>query len=291
VEVRPARLLFVLGLLALATGCDRKPPTGPSGPPPGPSAPTSTGPIAFVSDRDGTEQIYLANGDGSAVTRLTSGWAPAWSRDGRRLAFNGAQGIYVINVDGSGLRPVARGSSPAWSPDGRMLVFFSGRGVDVVDVDGSNHRTLYDGGRDPAWSPDGLRIAFIDSLCYGFVDGCLWVMNADGSDPRVIVGTSNVNLRLDWSPDGSEIAYVTMGFNLGVVRADGSGQRLVTGQATHVAWTPDGRLIFTRSPTSEVMAPRRRIFISDGGLERQLIVEAAAPSRPDYSDSQATWRR
>ena len=119
-----SRLLFVLGLLVLATGCDRKPPTGPSGPrAPGPSGPTSTGPIAFVSDRDGTEQIYLANEDGSAVTRLTPGALPAWSRDGQRLAFTNARGIYVINVDGSGLRHLASGWEPDWSPDGRMLVF------------------------------------------------------------------------------------------------------------------------------------------------------------------------
>ena len=60
------------------------PPPGPT--PPGPSA-VSTGPIAFVSTRDGSPYIYLANADGTAATRLTSGEKPAWSRDGRSLAF------------------------------------------------------------------------------------------------------------------------------------------------------------------------------------------------------------
>jgi hypothetical protein len=73
----PTRLLFVLGLLALATGCDGKPPTGPPPSPPPAGEQRSTGPIAFVSDRDGTEQIYLANEDGSTVTRLTPGALPA----------------------------------------------------------------------------------------------------------------------------------------------------------------------------------------------------------------------
>jgi Tol biopolymer transport system component len=76
----------------------------------------STGPIAFVTDRDGTEQIYLANADGSAVRRLTPGAAPAWSRDGQRLAFYRAQEIYVINVDRSGLQHLAGGWEPDWSP-------------------------------------------------------------------------------------------------------------------------------------------------------------------------------
>ena len=161
-----ARLLFVLGLLALATGCEGKPPTGPSDTttPPRAGAQRSTGPIAFVSDRDGIDQIYLANEDGSAVTRLTAGVWPAWSRDGQRLAFSNAQRIYVINVDGSGLRQLASGLEPDWSPDGRFIVFrdmtFS---ISTVEVNGSNQRRLYDSGYGdtaPAWSPDGQRIAF-----------------------------------------------------------------------------------------------------------------------------------
>jgi Tol biopolymer transport system component len=288
----PSRLLFVLGLLVLATGCDRKPPTGPGGPlGPGPSGPTSTGPIAFVSDRDGTEQIYLANEDGSAVTRLTEGVTPAWSRDGQRLAFHRAQEIYVINVDGSGLRRIRRGWDPAWSPDGRMLVFRD-EGIEVMDVDGSNYRLLYDhggyGSFDPAWSPDGQRIVFSVGTYYDCLPLGLWMMNADGSGLQFINcdGESPA-----WSPDSSAIAFVNR-LRIDVSNADGSGQRTrVAGPATDPDWTPDGRLIFTKSSSGGRIGPGQRIFISDGGLERQLIPEAAAPARSSYSDRQATWRR
>ena len=37
--------------------------------------------------------------------------------------------------------------------------------------------------------------------------------------------------------------------------------------------------------------PGRRIFVSEGGVERRQIPEAAAPARPGHSDSQATWER
>ena len=77
-----ARLFVVLGVFVLAAACDRGAPTGPGSTT---TSPASTGPIAFVSDRDGSDQIYLANEDGSAVTRLTEGWTPTWSRDGQRL--------------------------------------------------------------------------------------------------------------------------------------------------------------------------------------------------------------
>ena len=77
------------------------------------------------------------------------------------------------------------------------------------------------------------------------------------------------------------------------MNADGSGERLlVADYATGVDWTPDAPLIFTRSPSGGWAAPGRRVFVSDGGVDRQLIPEVAAPARfPGYSDSQATWLR
>ena len=96
-------------------------------------------------------------------------------------------------------------------------------------------------------------------------------------------------------PPGRRIARKSRSDNRGridVSNADGSGQRTrVAGPATFPDWTPDGRLIFTKSPSGNRYGPGQRIFISDGGLERQLIPEVAAPARPGYSDRQATWRR
>src|SRR5256885_2251960 len=49
------------------------------------------GKIAFTSNRDGNDEIYVMNADGTGVTRLTNDPAsdsqPAWSPDGSRIAF------------------------------------------------------------------------------------------------------------------------------------------------------------------------------------------------------------
>ena len=286
-----AGLAVILGLVACN---ERALPTQPGSPAPGPQPTRSTGPIAFVSDRDGTDQIYLANEDGSNVTPLAIGGEPAWARDGRQLAFHvgGAWAVHVIVVDGSGHRVAASGKSPGWSPDGRSLVFEdwdSEAEIYMVAVDGSNRRPLFDSGGygsfSPTWSPDGSRILFSVGTYVDFHTG-LWTVNADGSDARQFgAGAFFDAWSPAWSPDGSAVAFVSHS-GIELAGADGSGRRLhVAGPVHEPDWTPDGRLIYTKGTYPGPM----RIFITDGGSERQLIPDATAPARAAYRDWHAVW--
>jgi len=139
--------------------------------------PAVTGEIAFTSDRDGTEQIYMMYADGSSPTRLTNGPAnnrnAAWSPDGKRIAFasdcDGNFEIYVMNADGSSPARLtnnpATDDQPAWSPDGKKIAFTSMGEVYVMNADGSSPARLTYSRLDAssagqaAWSPDGSKIA------------------------------------------------------------------------------------------------------------------------------------
>jgi Tol biopolymer transport system component len=102
--------------------------------------------IWFV-EADGTNVRPLANAEGLPITY--AGW-PAWSPDGRQLAFYHANverdGIAVVNADGSGLHTVAERSpvdwdlflgGPDWSPDGKKIVLGGGKTWGFVDASGS----------------------------------------------------------------------------------------------------------------------------------------------------------
>jgi Tol biopolymer transport system component len=126
----------------------------------------------------------------------------------------------------------------------------------VMNVDGNDQRNLTNTSTNdtgPAWSPDGSQIAFMSGCQLRSWDPestCgIYVMNADGSDPRNLTNNSAEDLSPTWSPDGSQIAFASDrdgNSEIYVMNADGSDPRNLTnnsaGDWTPV-WSPDGSQI------------------------------------------------
>jgi len=189
--------------------------------------------IAFTSNRDGDDEIYVMNADGSGLRQLTVNTAfdccPDWSPDGSKLVFNsnwpdGDQDIYVIGSDGTGLINLTNSPgddrNPAWSPDGTRIAFDARRDgqaeIYVMNADGTNQvrlTHLFSAERSPAWHPSGTLIAYdsnqIESQPEAQGDHDIFIMYSDGTNQIRLFDTPGEDRWPAWSPDGQYISFTS----------------------------------------------------------------------------------
>jgi len=248
-----------------------------------PPSPVDDPGILFVSDRDGNDEVYWMELDGTEQVRLTfhpdSDGHPVMGPSGERIAFqrlNSADDydVYVMDRDGSAETRLTssiasdhgRGNfRPVWSPDGSKIAYQgwhdSRNSIFTINPDGTAQTNLTGStpysDAVPVWSPDGEKILFgslRESIDPNQLNEEIFVMNADGSGQTNLSNNPAWDGRKDWSPDGTRIAFDSNrggdDSDIYVMDADGTNLTRLTDDPDdegRPAWSPDGtRIAFRR---------------------------------------------
>jgi TolB protein len=240
---------------------------------------TPDGRVAFVSTRNspGALELHVASADGKSLLQLTRQGGgkdtPAWSPDGRQLAFvwarDGNSDIYVMDSQGGEARRLTDNPNndlhPFWSPDGRQIVFtryMAGARPDdegrlevySMNADGSGEQRLIKATEASyaSPSPNGRHLVYWRSFD-GNAD--IAIADADGSNERRLTKDSGFDGWPSWSPDGTRVAFARRRgeteADIYVVEVETGAETLGMGgegRKTSPKWTPDGKsLIFSRT--------------------------------------------
>ncbi|TRD21664.1 Tol-Pal system beta propeller repeat protein TolB [Palleronia caenipelagi] len=246
-----------------------------------------------VMDYDGANVQYLT--DASSLVL-----APRFSQDGNRVLYtsyeSGFPQIYQMTVGATNKVPLpvpADGMSfaPRYAPDGNTVVFSA-----AINGNTDLYR-LRPGGQAerltsapsietaPSYSPDGSQIVF-ESDRSGTPQ--LYVMPASGGEAqRISFGAGRYGTPV-WSPRGDLIAFTKQNdgrFHIGVMRTDGSNERLLTASFLDEGptWAPNGRvLMFTRESAGANGQPAL-YSVDVSGRNLRKVPTPSAASDPAWS--------
>lgn len=223
-------------------------------------------------------QLIVADADGENARVVLESrqplMSPAWSPDGEWLAYVSFEGrtsaVYVQQVrSGERRRVSARAGingAPAFSPDGRRLALTlsgSGGNLDIYTLDLSTQaltRITDDPAIDtePEWSRDGTALFFTSDRAGG---PQIYRVNLDpGERPRRVSFGSGYNARPRLSPDGRQLAMVTL---------DGGAYRIALQNLDTGAVTVLSRGRFDESPS---FAPNGALLIYSGRERAQGVL-------------------
>ena len=241
--------------------------------------------------------IWVVSTNGGAPIQVTQGGrdnSPAWSPDGKTLAFlsarNGNSQVYLLSMEGGEAKKLTQLSTGAdlfhWSPDGASIAFTSAVYPDCTD-DACNAK------RDEEKEKSKVKAHFYDHLLYRHWDhwsegkrSHLFVIPVNGTSPaRDLTPNANYDVPpeersgpgdFNFSPDSKEICFtavtdkveaISTNGDLFLVPVSGGEVKRITAQQGfdgNPVYSPDGRYIaYHAQLTPGYEADRWRVMLYD----------------------------
>jgi Tol biopolymer transport system component/DNA-binding winged helix-turn-helix (wHTH) protein len=182
--------------------------------------------IVFVSNRSGSDEIWVCGSEGENPVRLTAfrgplAGSPSWSPDGKQIVFDcrpeGNADLYVISAEGGQTRRLttdpAEDIVPSWSRDGRWIYFTSNRFAEgrsgrlqiwkMPSDGGEATQMTKQGGFEPVESPDGRWLYFTQDRG----SSSIWRMPTAGGAETPIFDFHQKNYSRIWTVTGEGVYF------------------------------------------------------------------------------------
>jgi TolB protein len=273
--------------------------------------------IAYVASirsgngKDAKERVELriADADGYAPQTIVSSeepiMSPAWSPDGRRLAyvsFENAQPSIWIQEVFTGKREKMTSfkginGAPSWSPDGRYLALTLSKDgnpdIFILDIARRSLRALtrhWSIDTEPSWSPDGKNLVFTSDRGG---KPQIYSVSVNGGEARRVTFEGDYNARASYSPDGRLLTMVTRSggaYRIATLEIDTGVYRVMsTGRLDESpSFAPNGSMIIyaTRVGGKGVLAA----VSTDGRVQQRLRLQEGDVREPVWSPHQKRER-